>query len=111
MSRSIGWGIIGCGDVVERKAGPSLQEIPGSRIAAVMRRSAAKAEDFARRHRVPCWTTHAKEVFQHPEVDAVYVATPPVPVPALGSFAPLLLVACAVALLLAARLSRSPAAR
>lgn len=77
MRGPIGWGIIGCGDVVERKAGPSFQEIPGSRLVAVMRRSPGKAEAFARRYGVPCWTTDAAEVLRHPEVSAVYVATPP----------------------------------
>ena len=39
-SRDIGWGVIGCGDVVDRKAGVALRTIPGSRIVTVMRRSA-----------------------------------------------------------------------
>ena len=33
------WGIIGCGDVVEKKSGPALQNAPRSRVAAVMRRA------------------------------------------------------------------------
>ncbi len=77
MKDFIGWGIIGCGDVADRKAGASFREIRGSRLAGVMRRSADKAEDFARRHGVPFWTTDADELIRHPEVDALYVATPP----------------------------------
>ncbi|MDJ0866551.1 MAG: phytanoyl-CoA dioxygenase family protein [Myxococcota bacterium] len=74
---SIGWGIIGAGDVVDRKAAAAFQEIPGTHVAAVMRRSADQVEEFARRHGVPVWTTDADEVIHHPDVDAVYVATPP----------------------------------
>ena len=33
------WGIIGCGDVVEKKSGPALQNAPRSRVAAVMRQA------------------------------------------------------------------------
>ena len=74
---AVRWGIIGCGDVVDRKAGPSFQQVEGSRLVAVMRRSGERAEDFARRHGVSFWTTDAEAVIRHPEVDAVYVATPP----------------------------------
>lgn len=71
------WGIVGCGDVVERKSGPSLGTLPGSRLVAVMRRSEERARAFAHRFDVPHWTTDAEALIQHPKVDAVYVATPP----------------------------------
>jgi predicted dehydrogenase len=74
---AIRWGIIGCGDVCEVKSGPPLYEAAGSELVVVMRRDAARAEDFARRHGVPRFTTNAREVILDPEVDAVYVATPP----------------------------------
>ncbi len=77
MSNSIGWGIIGAGDVVKRKTGPCLNAIPGSRIVALMRRSADAAEAVAKQFDVPVWTTDAGEVIHHPEVNAIYVATPP----------------------------------
>jgi len=35
--KEVVWGIIGCGDVVEKKSGPALQNAPLSRVAAVMR--------------------------------------------------------------------------
>lgn len=75
--KSIRWGIIGCGDVCEVKSGPAFQEIEGSSLVAVMRRDTAKAEDFARRHRVPRWYGEAEALVHDPEVDAVYIATPP----------------------------------
>lgn len=48
----IGWGIIGAGDVCEVKSGPGFAKAPGSSLAAIMKRDAAAAEDFARRHMV-----------------------------------------------------------
>ena len=71
------FGIIGCGDVTEVKSGPALQKAESSQLVIVMRRNAEKAEDYARRHGVPAWTTDYREVLNHPEVDAVYIATPP----------------------------------
>ena len=74
---SIRWGIIGCGDVTEVKSGPAFYKAEGSRLVAVMRRDEEKARDYARRHGVPKWYGDADELIGDPEVDAVYVATPP----------------------------------
>lgn len=73
----IWWGIIGCGDVAERKSGPAFQQTPGSRLVAVMRRDAEKAADFAARHQVPKWYSEAEALINDPEINAIYVATPP----------------------------------
>ncbi|HEX9997737.1 MAG TPA: Gfo/Idh/MocA family oxidoreductase [Abditibacterium sp.] len=75
--KTIRWGIIGCGDVCEVKSGPALQKANNSALVAVMRRDAEKAADFAARHNVPFSTSDAREIIEHPEVDAVYIATPP----------------------------------
>ena len=71
------WGIIGCGDVCEVKSGPAFQQANGSQLVAVMRRDADLATDFARRHNVPFSSGEADEIINHPEVNAVYIATPP----------------------------------
>jgi predicted dehydrogenase len=42
-----------------------------------MRRDGAKAADYAKRHGVPRWYDDADRLIRDPEVDAVYVATPP----------------------------------
>ncbi len=73
----IRWGIIGVGDVTEVKSGPGFQQAEGSSLVAVMRRDGAKARDYARRHGVPRWYDDADALLADPEVDAVYVATPP----------------------------------
>jgi len=75
--RNIGWGIIGCGDVADRKAGVAFNDTPGSRLVAVMRRDEAAAKRFAAKHGAQLATTDAASVIEHPEVDIVYVATPP----------------------------------
>jgi predicted dehydrogenase len=85
----IRWGLIGCGDVAERKSGPGFQQARDSALVAVMRRDAAKAADFAARHGVPRWYSDARELLADPEVDAVSIATPP------SSHMELALLACA----------------
>lgn len=71
------WGIIGVGDVTERKSGPGFQRAARSSLVAVMRRDGARAADYARRHGVPRAYDDADALLADPEVDAVYVATPP----------------------------------
>ena len=71
------WGIIGVGNVTESKSGPGFQRAERSELVAVMRRRSDLAADYARRHGVPRWYDNADELINDPEVDAVYVATPP----------------------------------
>jgi predicted dehydrogenase len=71
------WGIIGVGNVTEGKSGPGFQRAERSELVAVMRRNGELAADYARRHNVPRWYDDADSLINDPEVDAVYVATPP----------------------------------
>lgn len=74
---TVRWGIIGCGDVTEVKSGPGFRLANGSQLVAVMRRNGALAADYARRHGVPRWYDSAEALVADPQVDAVYIATPP----------------------------------
>jgi 1,5-anhydro-D-fructose reductase (1,5-anhydro-D-mannitol-forming) len=76
-SKTIRWGIIGCGDVTEKKSGPAYQKTEGFEIVAVMRRDAEKAADYAKRHGIKKHYSDADALINDPEVDAVYIATPP----------------------------------
>jgi predicted dehydrogenase len=73
----INWGIIGCGNVTEVKSGPAFNKVPGSRLLGVTRRNRALAEDYAKRHNVPKVYDSSRELINDPEINAVYVATPP----------------------------------
>lgn len=77
QERFIHWGIIGCGNVTEVKSGPAFNKVANSRLVAVMRRDAALAEDYAKRHSVPKWYSQATDLINDPEINAIYIATPP----------------------------------
>jgi predicted dehydrogenase len=75
--KTIRWGIIGCGDVTEVKSGPGFAKAERSALVAVMRRNGALARDYAQRHGVARWYDDGAALIGDPEVDAIYVATPP----------------------------------
>lgn len=73
--KTIRWGMIGCGDVAEKKSGPGFYKARNSTLAAVMRRNGALAADYARRHGVARWHDDADAIIRAPDIDAVYIAT------------------------------------
>lgn len=75
--KHVNWGIIGAGDVTEKKSGPAFYKIEHSTLAAIMRRDEVKAKAYAERHGVPSYYTDADALINDPSVNAVYVATPP----------------------------------
>lgn len=77
MLDTVRWGIIGIGDVAERKSGGAFYLTPHSQLTAVMRRNGQKAREFAEQHGVPRWYDDADALIADPEVDAVYISTPP----------------------------------
>jgi len=76
-TKTINWGIIGCGDVTEVKSGPAFNKVPNSKLVAVMRRNAEKAKEYAQRHGVSKWYSDADDLINDPGINAIYVATPP----------------------------------
>ena len=73
----IRWGMIGCGNVTERKSAPAYQQVEGFALHGVFNRTRAKAEDYAARHGVPQIFDSAADLIHAPDIDAVYIATPP----------------------------------
>ena len=77
VKNKVRWGIIGCGDVCEKKSGPAFYKSNYSELKAVMRRNENLAADSAKRHRVDSYYTDAEELLSRSDIDAVYIATPP----------------------------------
>lgn len=75
--KTIRWGIIGCGAVTEVKSGPAYQKTVGFKLSAVMRRDVRLAKDYAQRHHVANYSNDALALINNPDIDAIYIATPP----------------------------------
>lgn len=73
----IRWGMIGTGNVTELKSAPSFNKVENSRLVAVGNRTYEKAKDYAARHGNPTVHRNPFDVIHDPEVDIVYIATPP----------------------------------
>src|SRR5262245_30650965 len=76
MEKPIRWGLIGCGDIAEKRVAPALQMAAGSRLLACSRQQPALLWEFQRRHGIPKGCPDPAEIFADPEIDAVYLATP-----------------------------------
>lgn len=74
---SIVWGILGAGKIAERQMLTAIQQTPGQRLVAVMKRDLVQARTFAEQHGVPRAYDNSADLLADPEVSAVYVATPP----------------------------------
>lgn len=77
MSTAVKWGFIGCGEATEKKSGPAFGLVKESEVVAVMGRDKEKTREYARRHNIPHWYTDAQALIDDPDVNAVYIATPP----------------------------------
>lgn len=73
----IKWGMIGCGSVTEIKSAPAYQKTEGFVLQGVMSRTFSNAKAYAERHGIPNVFKDADALINHPEIDAVYIATPP----------------------------------
>ena len=74
---TVKWGFIGCGEVTEKKSGPAFGKIEGSQVVAVMSRDGQKAKSYAERHGIKKHYSDAISLVNDPEVNAIYIATPP----------------------------------
>ena len=75
--KTIRWGMIGCGSVCEVKSGPGFAKADHSALVAVTGRRPERARDYAARHGVPRVYDSPEALLRDPDLDAVYIATPP----------------------------------
>ena len=76
QSSSVRWGLIGCGDIAQKRVAPALLESPQSELVAVSRLNTELLDEFADRFKVLHRFTHWQQLVQSNDIDAVYVATP-----------------------------------
>ena len=75
--KHISWGFIGCGEATERKSGAAFNAVTESHVEAVCSRNARNARTYANQHGIPRWYTDAQLLVNDPNVNAIYIATPP----------------------------------
>ena len=75
--KTIRWGIIGCGNVVETKNGPATYLAEGSELAGIWNRTRETAEKWIASQGCGRVYDSMEELLADPDIDIVYVATPP----------------------------------
>lgn len=70
------WGLIGCGDIAQKRVAPALRDLPTVDFVGVSRAQADLAEAFARQFGARKWYAAWRELLADPEIEAVYIATP-----------------------------------
>jgi hypothetical protein len=75
--KSIRWGIIGCGDVVETKNGAPMYLAAHSELAGIWNRTYEKAAEWCSRHGHGRAYSSVDELLEDPTIDIIYVATTP----------------------------------
>ena len=74
-THSFKWGLIGYGDLAEKRVAAALKNAPGSQLCSVWGRNFDKASDFAKRHQIPKSYSSLDELLRS-DIDGIYVCTP-----------------------------------
>jgi len=72
----VNWGLIGCGDISEKRVAPALRDLDNCNLVAVNRSQFDLAEAFAKKYGAKKWYETWQELIEDEKVNAVYVATP-----------------------------------
>ncbi|MFN3488354.1 MAG: Gfo/Idh/MocA family protein [Emticicia sp.] len=76
MKKNIKWGVIGVGKIAEKFA-TDLKSVKNAQLHAVASSSSLeRAKDFAERYDAPYFYDSYESIFQTPDLDAIYIATP-----------------------------------
>lgn len=74
--RNIGWAIIGCGRVADRRVAPAIKRTDGATLVGFCSRDAKRAAEYAARHDAPRAFASLEQALSDASVAAVYIATP-----------------------------------
>ena len=70
------WGLIGCGDIAQKRIAPALRDSNLCELVAVSRAQSHLAESFAKQFGASRWYPVWRDLSVDKELDAIYVATP-----------------------------------
>jgi predicted dehydrogenase len=74
--KQLGWGLIGCGDIAQKRVAPALRDLAACELVAVNRAQSELAAAFAKRFGAKRWYLDWQKLLRDEEIDAVYIATP-----------------------------------
>jgi len=70
------WGLIGCGDIAQKRVAPALRDLPNCELLSIARSRPDLAESFANQFGARKWYSTWQELLADSAIDAVYIATP-----------------------------------
>ena len=74
--KEIKWGLVGCGDISQKRVAPAMRDLANHSIRGISRKQTDKLAEFAEEFgAVECFSS-AEELILSPDIDAVYLATP-----------------------------------
>ncbi len=76
LAQRVGWGILGCGRVADRRVAPAFAQLDDAALVAICGRDIHKVGEFARRHSAPRAYNRIEDLLADQDVQVVYVATP-----------------------------------
>ncbi len=74
--QTLGWGVIGIGNIVQGTIAPAMLAEPECDLVAAVSRDQGRADDFAAEFGARYAYTSYEEMLANPEVEAVFIATP-----------------------------------
>src|SRR2546423_8881822 len=74
--KKLGWGLIGCGDIAQKRIAPAIRDSTSSELIAVNRAQSELAAAFAKQFGARRWYLDWKKLLRDEEINAVYIATP-----------------------------------
>jgi predicted dehydrogenase len=70
------FGLIGCGDIAQKRVAPALRDLPNCELVGVSRAQSNLAASFAKQFGANRWYANWRELIRDDEITAVYIATP-----------------------------------
>ena len=74
--KKVRWGLIGCGDIAQKRVAPALRDSSACELVEVTRAQSQLAESFAKQFGANKWYSDWIDLLADKEIDAVYISTP-----------------------------------
>ncbi len=74
--KKLNWGLIGCGDISQKRVAPAIRDLSECNLVAINRAQTDLAESFAREFGANQWYGDWQDLIKDENIEAVYIATP-----------------------------------